>query len=249
MIKRIALLLGTVVLVVVGAAMFAAFESHVINVRAHVEKATFVQPNEIDLGNTLMQQSYSNQCAVTGVGKDGFPGTIDDEVTILKGVNCLRIRLSDSFLDQTEFVTVVYKVYCEAKSAADQDLYNIVHGITEYMVLTDSDPEGGDTVNTTAGNCVHADAPGSVGPAGYPANSWASGRLNTGNDEYDLWDFDFYAPVCENNWNPDTDPSTGPPAGIPRTIAQGYCTPGPGGDSDEYTDLGSNVKFQVTEFE
>src|SRR4030042_209768 len=49
MIKRILLLLGTVVLVVVGAAMFAAFESHIVNIKAHVEKATYTTPDELDL--------------------------------------------------------------------------------------------------------------------------------------------------------------------------------------------------------
>jgi hypothetical protein len=248
MIKRIALLLGTVVLVVVGAAMFAAFESHVINVRAHVEKATYVQPDDINLGNTLMQQSYSNQCRVAGPGTDGVFGTVDDNVEIVTGINCLRIRLSASFLEQTEFSTVGYKVYCEAKSAEDQALYAIDHGITEYMRLTDSDG-GSDGDSITAINCVHGDAAGSVGPAGAPTTSWAQGSLVAGNDEYDLWDFDFYAPVCENNWNEFTDPGSPPPDPISQTIPQEYCNPGPGGDSDEYTNLGSNVKFQVTEFE
>lgn len=245
--KRILLLLGAVVLVAVGVATFAAYESHVINIRAYVEKATYVQPESIDLGNTMMQASYSNQCAYDGPGVDTIPGTVDDDIAIISGVNCMRIRLSASFLAQTEFTTVDYKIYCEAKSQALQDALNIDHGITEYMQLSDSDLYDGDGV--TAINCVHGLAPGSIGPAGYPTTSWAFGQLVTGNDEYDLWDFDFYAPVCADNWNEPTDPGAPPPTPIPQTIADAYCHPGPGGDSDEYTILGSDVKFQVTGFQ
>jgi len=42
------------VAILVGMAAFAAFESHVVNVKAHVEKATYVTPNELDFGVTLM---------------------------------------------------------------------------------------------------------------------------------------------------------------------------------------------------
>lgn len=258
---KILLGLAGMVAILVGAATFAAFESHMINVRAHVEKATFVEPDDIDLGTTLMQQSYSNQCAVDAPGVDGKYGTIDDVVIVTSGVNCLKIRLSASFLDvdgQTDFTTVDYKIFCEAKSAADQAAYHISHGITHYLELTDSDGGGdGDSIPGDA-NCVHADAPGSVGPAGYPTTAWATGSLVRGNDEYDLWDFDFYAPVCSGNYNDATDQSVDPPSPILKTIDQAYCHTGDdghdwhpelGGNSDAFVNLGSNVKFQVNDFE
>jgi len=232
-------------LVAVGAATFAAFESHLIDVRAHNEKATYVSPNEIDLGTTLMQMSYSNQCAVKDKGPDGLGGTVDDTIEIKSGVDCLRIYLSKSFLEQDNFGTVGYKIFCEAKPAETPP---IDHGITEYMQLSDSDG-GGDSDSVTAINCVHAATPGSIGPAGYPTTSWANGKLIAGNDEYDLWDFDFYAPVCSDNYNAATDEGAAPPSPIPPTIDSSYCHKGPGPDSDEYVNLGSNIKFQITEFE
>src|ERR1700687_5087878 len=109
MIKKLTMALGTIALVAVGATMFAGFESHLIDVRAHVEKATYVTPDDINFGTTIMEQKYDFACQVTNPN-NGNPGPTD-----FTG-NCMQIHLSDSFKLQTQFADVTYRIYCEDKS-------------------------------------------------------------------------------------------------------------------------------------
>jgi len=226
--KRIALLLGTVALVAVAASMFAAFESHVINVKAHVEKATYVTPNALDFGVTLMQVKYDAACIPAD------PTTWD---------KCLAIHLSDSFKDakQTKFGDVTYKIYCELKAG-----YDVNHQITPYITITDSDPADPDGAINTSGGPVRKNGdpvPGSCKAAVGAPQLWVdTSTLLLGSDEVDLWDLQFFAPLCSDNYNV-TDPTTNP-----ELIDSSYCTKGPGPDSDEYVDLGSDVKFQIVGF-
>jgi hypothetical protein len=208
MIKRIVLLLGTVVLVVVGASMFAAFESHVINVRAHVEKATYVTPDMVDFGNTLMQASY------------------DADV---------QIHLSASFQDQTTYTNAEYSIYCDEKPQSD---WAHDANITPFIVLT-----GEDGVD-------HAGCGGVALGANDPPVLWTvGGALWKGTDIEDTWHLKFYAPLCSDNYNPDTDPIDPATRPVPLIIDSTYCRKAPGMvDSDEYTDLASNIKFQITGF-
>ena len=84
--KKLLLLVTTMALVAAGAASFAAFESHLIDVRAHVEKATPSPPSEVDFGTALMQASYDKTC--------NFPPP--------------PIDLSASFETQTQFADAEY---------------------------------------------------------------------------------------------------------------------------------------------
>jgi hypothetical protein len=233
--KRIALLLGTVVLVVVGAATFAAFESHVVNVKAHVEKATYTTPNELDFGVTLMQVKYDARC------DPADPATYG---------NCLAIHLSKSFksVKQTKFGDVKYEIYCELK-----DGYDVNHQITPYINIADSDPADGDGAPIGSGGLVtDTDDDGVVDTAvtdsckaavGAPKQWVKESTLLLGSDEIDLWDLQFYAPLCSDNYQPLTDPDN-----TVELIDSAYCVKGPGPDSDEYVDLGNDVKFQITGF-
>ena len=94
MLKRLLLFAGTLTAVAVGSVGFAAYESHIINVKAHVEKATYVTPDEIDFGITLMQDSYTAACNQAGDTIGDFP--------------CMKIHLSNSFIDeaQDKYITV-----------------------------------------------------------------------------------------------------------------------------------------------
>jgi hypothetical protein len=227
--KKLVLLVTTMALVAVGAASFAAFESHLIDVKAHVEKATWVSPDGVDFGSTIMEQSYHKDCAeATGVG------------------DCMKIHLSDSFLTQTQFRAVDYSVYCEDKPVGDADRGD--GNITPFMQISDSDPtDGNDVVDLTSG-CGTV-AYGSV--TGMPP-LWAHGVLNNVSDKVDLWDMAFFAPLCKDNYNAITDPvtaaqlATQPGGGL---IDPAFCHKGPNGDSDEFTNLASLVKFQVTKLE
>ena len=205
--RKLLLLVTTMALVTVGAATFAAYESHLIDVRAHVEKATYVTPDEVDFGVALMQASYD---------KD------------------VKIHLSASFADQKDYTNAEYSIYCDEKP---QRVWAHDANITPFIVLTG--PDGKDH-NGCGGVAIGDNDPPVL---------WAiGGALYKVTNEVDNWHLKFYAPVCFDNYNPDTDPIKPETRPVPLTIAQRFCHPGPGGDSDEYTDLASNIKFQITGF-
>jgi hypothetical protein len=206
--KRIALLLGTAMLVAVGAAMFAAYESHLIDVKAHVEKATYVSPSEVDFGTALMQATYDKT---------------------------MTIHLSDSFLTQTTFTNAEYSIYCDEKPQAES-----AHdgNITPFIVLTG--PDG-----------VPHNGCGTVGVGTItPPVFWADGNplIKGVGGNAAVWHLKLYAPVCSDNYNVDTDPIKPADQPVPLTIDGTLCHKGAGGDSDEYVDLASNIKFQITRF-
>ncbi len=237
MIKKLTIALGTIAVIAVGATMFAGFESHLIDVRAHVEKATFVKPDDLNFGITIMQQKYDAECILPG-----DPNNANGK--------CMSIHLSDSFKEQIQFVDVTYTIYCEDKDPTDPHRVGpppLDGNITPFIQLRDSDPlDVNDAVDKPAGTGCGTVAYGT--PFSLTANRWAHGELVKGSDEVDLWDMSFYAPVCRDNYNPDTDPlSPSDLAGRPGggIIETSFCHKGPGPDSDEYTNLGSNVKFQV----
>jgi len=247
--KRLLLFAGTLTAVAVGSVGFAAFESHIINVKAHVEKATFVTPDEIDFGVALMQVKYDKGCIPGPDGPNnngtGYTGT------------CMKIHLSASFKDplQTAFEDVEYEIWCEVKSELDPDdlPYGVNRQITPYITLTDSDNDvdgavitsGDPVVDTNDNGDGDTAVPGSCqAPALPAATKWVnSSTLLLGSDEVDLWDMQFFAPLCSDNYNPFTDPDQNV-----ALIDSAYCTDGPGPNSDEYVNLGSDVKFQIIGF-
>jgi len=228
MIKKITVVLGTIALVAVGATMFAGFESHLIDVRAHVEKATFVTPDDVNFGVTIMEQKYDFACRRLPDG------------TVVG--NCMKIHLSDSFKQQEQFFDVTYLIYCEDK--APDDPHRGDGNITPFIRLQDSDPwDSNDRVLPRMDGC--GQVPYSTDPNTLNPVKWARGELDLGFDEEDWWDMSFFAPLCRDNWNPETDPidlTTYPGGGL---IDPAFCHKGPGPDSDEFTDLASNIKFQV----
>ena len=60
MLKKILASVALVATVAVSAAMFAAYEAHVINVTAHIENALYVHPDEIAFG-TVFPQEYTER--------------------------------------------------------------------------------------------------------------------------------------------------------------------------------------------
>lgn len=217
MVKRILLLLSAAVLVAVGVATFAAFESHMVNVKALVEKATYLDRLEIDYGTAFPQQKLEG-CDL--VSEDQIP-------------SCVEIRLTPSFLAQTEKLDVTYDIYWEKKPG-------FPYAICPFILISDSDvggPEANDSI-IGAGNCT------TVPTAGSPVKV-GSGELNTATrDLKDLWDLVFYVPVCVENYNPDTDTGPKPPDGIPGTV-RGCTDPDELGGSYGQIVLGSDLKFQV----
>jgi len=79
--------------------MFAAFEAHVINVKAHIENALEVQPEEIDFGVVFPQERR----------------TAD-----------FRVGLSDSFMAQDRVNDVHYKLVQRRKPKATYESLDVV---------------------------------------------------------------------------------------------------------------------------
>lgn len=227
--RKIVLVIGGLAVILAGVVSFAAFESHIVNVRAHVESATYTTPGDINLGTVFPQERVRLWCM------DHDEDLLAGEV--LGGIAkfpCAQIGLSESFLNQdpVRVKDVEYKIYCEPKEPGLQN-------ITPFMKIWDSDP--GDmndrwwrtNPDVFTLNCYPP-------KAGEEYKAWAAGKLDLrSGDEVDLWDFTFYAPVCEGTYNPGTDPNGPPPPGIPQVVDCG---------EDEELDMGSDIKFQVTGF-
>ena len=63
-IKKILASVALVATVAVSAAMFAAYEAHVINVTAHIENALYVHPDEIAFGTVFPQEYVERQITI-----------------------------------------------------------------------------------------------------------------------------------------------------------------------------------------
>lgn len=273
--KRLILAIGGLVAILMGVAMFAAFESHQINIEAHVEKATFLETTQIDLGTVFPQENLIVGCFATA--PDGGPATglQEDIITPIGPADCPVIRLSHSFKAQTRVNDVHYDVFwvdkpciplpgdgdpettgdtkkCEGVSEADivTDPVSgertipggpfVEHDICPYMQIFDSDP-------ADANDVVVVPAPFTCNPVPGAPSLVASGTLITNLDEYDIWDLVYWVPVCEENFNPETDPGPNPPPGISPTTPDCWDPENVGGSYGE-TDQSNELKFQITAY-
>ncbi len=261
--KRLVLAIGGLVAILMGVAMFAAFESHQINIEAHVEKATFLNTTQIDLGTVFPQENLIVGCFATGPEGGPATGLQEDIITPVGPDDCPVIRLSHSFKAQSRVLDVHYDVYwvdkpCipsdgdgdptttgDTKKCEDTPLPDgtfVEHDICRYMQIFDSDPADGNDVILVPSpfNCQPEPTPGNPSLV-------ATGTLITNLDEYDIWDLVFWVPVCEENFNPETDPGPNPPAGISPTTPDCWDPEGVGGSYGE-TDLSNELKFQITSY-
>ncbi len=62
--RRIRRLATGVILALALMPLFAAFEAHVVNVRAHIENALHVDPAEVDFGIVFPQEQLSEEFSV-----------------------------------------------------------------------------------------------------------------------------------------------------------------------------------------
>jgi hypothetical protein len=245
--KRFLLLIAGLAVILVGVVSFAAFESHIVKIRAHVESATYTTPYDIDFGTVFPQEAVDKWCGP----HDGGEGTALSEECFGPSCpptdgKCAKIWLSTSFLAQGRVKDVTYDVYCETPSPCKAGDAECAGGtkpqpITPYIKLYDSDPkDGNDEVVTANLNCVPGEKP----------SLWATGKLHTygrDGDKVDWWDMTFCAPACRDNYNPDTDP--GPAKGcegLPGVVDN--CNKGPDPDSYRWVNLAGDLKFQVTGF-
>lgn len=276
--KRLVLAIGGLVAILMGVAMFAAFESHQINIEAHIEKATFLRTTQIDFGTVFPQENLIAGCFASGPNdSNGLPtpatGLQEDTITAIGLADCPVIRLSHSFKAQERVNDVHYDVFwvdkpcipsagdgnpettgdtkkCEGLDESDIIDPNgartfppgeyIEHDICPYMQIFDSDP-------ADANDVVVVPAPFTCQPVPGVPSLVASGTLITNLDEYDIWDLVYWVPVCEENFNPETDPGPNPPPGISPTTPDCWDPEGVGGSYGE-TDQSNELKFQITAY-
>ena len=251
--KTFLLLIAGLAVIVTGVVSFAAFESHIVKIKAHVESATYTTPYDIDFKTVFPQEVVYKWC---GPHDDGEGGTALGEEECIRPPcpppptgECAKIWLSHSFLEQGRVKDVTYDVYCEGPSTCKDGEADCTGGtrpqaITPYLKLYDSDPkDGNDKVVTAVGNCLPA-------RPGADPTLWAQGKLHTYGmfgDEVDWWDLTFCAPACLDNYNSDTDPGPAPQcSGLPPFVDN--CNKGPDPDSYRWVDMAGNLKFQVTGF-
>ncbi len=223
---------GTKLAMVASALVVVFLGMQIIDVKAQVEDAVSVTPARIDFGVTIPEVTYEAAC---------------DPDTDPSGASgrCLAIHLSESFLKQKQFSDVEYTVYCEDKPLGD--LARGDANIAPFILLKDSDPaddndalDNPNGVGQGCGKIVYSTDPAAVNPV-----QWARGVLDMGFDLHDLWDMTFFAPLCSNSYNALTDPIKPEDQVGGGLIDAGLCHRVEG---DEYVDLGSNVKFEVTGF-
>ena len=183
--KRVILIVFALVLVVVGLVSATAFEGHIVDVRAHVENALWVDPYEINYGNFT------------------FPQESIDEY--------LCIGLTTSFLNanQLRLCDVKYALIWEPKPIAG---HQPVPGQQE---ICDPDGDGNFTPIAPFILLTTADGSDNQQPypAWVPANAAGWGTLDKClPDNCDTWGLKFDVPVFEGYYNPDTDPMT--PSGV-----------------------------------
>jgi hypothetical protein len=229
--KKGILIVFALMLVATGLIAASAFEAHMVDVRAHVENACWVDPYEVNFGNiTLPQETY-------------------DEYV------CIGLSLSFQNTNQTRFCDVEYALFWEEKPIAGHD------PVWPHTEICDPDGDGNFTPIWDYIQVVAPSGDGLMnGPYGdWRDDAEAAGAFAWGildkfqNDLCDSWSLKFAAPVFEGYWNPTTDPQSGydvVPIGeyclVPEYVG---CTDCPYRWVDvPHADFGGTLKFQVWDY-
>ena len=133
MIKKILASLTLVSVMAVSAAMFAAYEAHVINVTAHIENALTVHSEELKFGTVFPQEYLERQ---------------------------ITIRTSDSFQDEEDALSVSYVIKQKEKCEINEPTsgmpqyapvhyathscpngYTMMETLCPFLSKTDGDPD------------------------------------------------------------------------------------------------------------
>jgi hypothetical protein len=232
--KKILLIAFALVLVAVALVSATAFEAHMVDVRAHVENAVWVDPYEIDYGITFPEVSY------------------DEPV-------CIGLSESFEHGNQTRFCDVYYVMFWEEKpiegheptwggAICDPDGDGNFSPIWPYIYINPSPGDGlFDPLNPyPLGDWRYV-------PQKMGAFAWGTLNKLNGHDPSDHWMLKFQAPVFEGYWNPTTDPKPGYKV-IPKDqycLAEERVGCDIGGLRDvlvPHADLGGILKFQVWDY-
>ena len=221
--KKVMLVAFALILVVAGLVSAAAFEGHVVDVRAHVENALWVDPIEINYGNfTFPQESIDRY---------------------------ICIGLTESFVNvnQTRVCDVKYALIWETKPIEGHD------PVPGQLEICDPTGSGNFTdiypyILLTTGDGSDNQTPF---PMWVPANAVAWGTLDKClPDNCDTWGLKFDVPVFDLWYNEGTDPAT--PSGVLGPDEYCIVEEWVGCDQCPYrwvkvphADLGNNLKIQV----
>lgn len=182
MTKKILITLGSLVAVVAGVAAMSAYESHVINVTAHIENALKVTPNAPIAFGTVFPQEYFERR--------------------------LFITTSESFCqsDQRRVLNIDYKIAQKPKCI------NPAGGYTPVDYATHECPEGYDEMPLLcpflSKTPVYQDKPPYTDygvPAFHDPSVVATGTINKDNDLLDEWIIDLAVPCYEGYCSQDYD--------------------------------------------
>ncbi|MCK4592222.1 hypothetical protein KAT63_02140 [Candidatus Parcubacteria bacterium] len=193
MLKKIIASVALVATVAVSAAMFAAYEAHVINVTAHIENALTVHPEELKFGTVFPQEYLERQ---------------------------ITIETSSSFQAEEDALAVSYvikqKPKCEIDTPTDgmpqyapvhyathlcPDGYTKMETLCPFLSKMDGDPEDNNDTGHPSYYTSYLGDPSIPGPDD-TCRPWgtemldAFGVLNK-NDLVDLWIIDLKVPPVD----------------------------------------------------
>lgn len=223
--KKVILGLAGLVMLVSGVAMVSAYEAHIINVTAHVEKALNVDPSSVNFGTVFPEEWFTRN---------------------------VFVGLSTSFCadTQTRAKRVYFKVYAAWKPDGAGGYYPWLGDALYLGFFADQVPPA----NLLADNLTNV-GPAPAGPPGFKpvlgGTQFVVNKFPLPPDvSYLVIGLD--VPVFETYWNEDTDVATkpsglsGPSYVIPKKLPDGSDNPAwaPSG-----VDLGVDIIIQVTNIE
>ena len=142
-IKKILATVALVATVAVSAAMFAAYEAHVINVTAHIENALYVHPDELRFGTVFPQEYLEEQITVEvsdSFEAEGDALAVSYVIKLKPKCECIY----DEIDDPNE-----YELYCIEGQYAPvhyathecQDDYVMMETLCPFLSKIDGDPD------------------------------------------------------------------------------------------------------------
>lgn len=205
-IKKILASLTLVSVMAVSAAMFAAYEAHVINVTAHIENALTVHSDELRFGTVFPQEYLERQ--ITVAVSDSFRAETDAlavEYVIKQKEKC--ISTDPNVLPEDKYAPVHYATH-ECPTG-----YIMMETLCPFLSKMDGDTGDENDTNHPSYYTSAAGTPGIPGPNDTCISSTAERPDATGvldrriSDLSDLWIIDLKVPPVEGyigqDW-PDT---------------------------------------------
>ena len=200
--KKILLGLGAVVVTLVSASMFAAFEAHVVNVTATIENALRVPLTSIDFGTVFPQEQLDRTLDVHLSQSFIDEDRVDDiDYIIRQKPKCELVSLNSAALPQFGRVTEDGQgnFVCE-----DEDNYDIMPLLCPYLSKHEISDDGLVAQNDSAGISAFHGLPGTWNLATTVATQVRGHLAKLQQDFDDLWNIDLKVPCfagnCAQDW-------------------------------------------------